>query len=114
VLAGMNTDPLKPGYQNIVFKPQPAGDITYANYSNLTSNGNASIKWKKETNRMIIEIEVPVGSTGTVYVPATTSKNVTEGGKKIKDNEVIKFLRVENGYSIYTVGSGKYIFESQI
>jgi alpha-L-rhamnosidase len=113
VLAGLNTDPTKPGYQNIIFKPQPAGDVTYANYSNLTPNGTASINWKKENKRMLIEIEVPVGSTGTVYVPAATSKNVKEAGKKIKDNEVIKFLRVENGYAIYAVGSGKYKFETQ-
>jgi alpha-L-rhamnosidase len=114
VLAGMNTDPEKPGYENIIFKPQPAGDVTYTNYSNLTPNGEASINWKKESSRMLIDVVVPVGSTGTVYVLVSASASVTEGGKKIKDNKVIKFQGIENGYAVYTVGSGKYMFESQI
>jgi alpha-L-rhamnosidase len=114
VLAGMNTDPEKPGYENIVFKPQPAGDVTFTNYSNLTPNGTASINWKKESGKILITVDVPVGSTGTVYVPVASSANVTESGKKIKDNKVIRFLRVDNGYAIYEVGSGTYSFESQI
>jgi alpha-L-rhamnosidase len=114
VLAGLNTDPGNPGYKNIIFKPQPAGDITYASYSNLTPNGTASIYWKKETDRILINVVIPVGSTGTVYVPVATSADVIESGKKIKNNKVIKFLRNENGYAVYIVGSGKYTFESQI
>jgi alpha-L-rhamnosidase len=114
VLAGMSTDENKPGYENIIFKPQPAGDITFANYSNLTSNGTASINWKKETDKMIIDVVVPVGSTGTVYVPVSESGVVMESGKKIKNNGAVKFEKLENGYAVYTVGSGKYMFESQI
>lgn len=113
VLAGMNTDPEKPGYENIIFKPQPAGDITYAKYSNLTQNGEASISWKKETGKMKLDVVVPVGSTGTVFVPVSGTSGVMESGKTIKNSSLIKFLRVENGYAVYTVGSGKYFFESQ-
>lgn len=114
VLAGMSTDENKPGYENIIFKPQPAGDITFANYSNLTSNGTASINWKKETNKMLIDVVVPVGSTGTVYVPVSGPGVVIESGKKIKNNGAVKFEKLENGYAVYTVGSGKYMFESQL
>ena len=85
VLAGMNTDPLKPGYQNIIFKPQPAGDVTYASYSNETPYGKAAVNWEKKTDSFRLNINVPVGSTATVYVPASSAKNVTEDGKKIKE-----------------------------
>ena len=47
VLAGMNTDPSQPGYRNIIFKPQPAGDVTFASYANETPNGRAAVNWKK-------------------------------------------------------------------
>ena len=60
---------------------------------------------------MLIDIVVPVGSTGTVYIPVETKENVTESGKKIKkNNKEIKLLRVENGNAVYSIGSGKYSF----
>jgi len=114
VLAGMNIDPEKPGYQNIIFKPQPAGDVTFTSYSNETPNGNAAIRWEKSMGAFKMNIKVPVGSTATVYVPAKNANNVTESGKKINDKSAVSFQNMENGYAIYKVGSGDYSFNSQL
>jgi alpha-L-rhamnosidase len=111
-LAGMNADPENPGYRNIIFKPQPVNDISYAKYSNMTRYGEAGISWKKENGKFVMEIDVPVGSTATVYVPASDSGKVTESGKPVKKDGIITFLRIEKGYAVYTVASGKYRFES--
>jgi alpha-L-rhamnosidase len=114
VLAGMNVDPEKPGYQNIIFKPQPAGDVTFASYSNETPYGNASVKWEKGIGSFKMDIKVPVGSTATVYVPASSEKVVTESGKKINDKGSVHFEQMQNGYAIFTIGSGNYSFNSQL
>lgn len=114
VLAGMNTDPEKPGYQNIIFKPQPAGDVTFASYSNETPNGNAAIRWEKKAGSFKLDIKVPVGSTATVYVPTSNANNVTESGKKINGKNAVSFKKMENGYAIYTICSGNYSFNSQL
>lgn len=114
VLAGMNVDPKKPGYQNIIFKPQPAGDVTFASYSNETPNGNAAIKWEKGLGSFKLDIKVPVGSTATVFIPTSNTKNVTESGKKIKGNSSVSFQRMEKDYAVYTVGSGDYEFNSHL
>ena len=113
VLAGMNTDPSQPGYRNIIFKPQPAGDVTFASYSNETVYGPATVNWKKNANAFKLDIEVPVGSTATVYVPASKAEDVTESGKKIKNDNVMRFEKMENGYAIFNVASGKYSFDSK-
>jgi len=110
----MNVDPKKPGYQNIIFKPQPAGDVTFASYSNETPNGNAAIKWEKGLGSFKLDIKVPVGSTATVFIPTSNTKNVTESGKKIKGNSSVSFQRMEKDYAVYTVGSGDYEFNSQL
>lgn len=112
VLAGMNTDPAQPGYRNIIFNSRPAGDVTSASYSNKTPYGTAGIKWEKTAEQFRINIEVPVGSTATVYVPASKQSDVTEGGKKVDDP--VRFERIENGYAIYSVGSGNYSFATNI
>ena len=113
-LAGMNTDPLKPGYRNIIYKPQPAGDLTFASYSNETSNGLAAISWKKNAKVFKLDIKVPVGSSATVYVPASDAKKITESGVEINAESGISFQRMEDGYAIFEVGSGNYSFESQL
>ena len=113
VLAGMNTDHSQPGYRNVIFKPQPAGDVTFASYANETPYGRAAINWKKSANAFKLDIEVPVGSTATVYVPASKAEEVTESGKKIKNDNVMRFEKMENGYAIFNVGSGKYSFDSK-
>ena len=113
VLAGMNTDHSQPGYRNVIFKPQPAGDVTFASYANETPYGRAAINWKKSANAFKLDIEVPVGSTATVYVPASKAEDVTESGKKIKNDNVMRFEKMENGYAIFNVGSGKYSFDSK-
>lgn len=112
VLAGMNTDPEQPGYRHIIFKPQPAGDVTYTSYANETPYGTAGIEWKKTDSDFTMDIEVPVGSTATVYVPARRADDVTETSARAGDKSV-SFKTMENGYAVYTVGSGKYEFLSK-
>ncbi len=79
-LAGMNASPSKPGYRHIIFRPQPVGDVTFAEYSNRTPYGKSSVYWKKGKDEFIMSIEVPIGSTATVFVPVSGSGKVLEGG----------------------------------
>ena len=111
-LAGMNADPEQPGYRHIIFKPQPAGDITFATYSNLTPYGTAGINWKKENGKFMMNITVSAGCTATCYIPASTVDNIKENGKKIKCTKYINFQGMEYGYAVYKINSGEYKFAS--
>ncbi len=109
-LAGMNADPEKPGYRHIIFKPQPAGDLTFVKYSNQTSYGEAGIKWKKSNEEFSMEIDVPVSCSAKVYVPAEEGKTVFENGVSLTESKDIQFMGEENGYQLFVVKSGKYNF----
>jgi alpha-L-rhamnosidase len=109
-LAGMSADPENPGYRHIIFHPQPAGDMTSCSYSNITPLGLASIEWKKQDGRFIMNIIVPPGSKATVYIPSKNGK-VSESGKKMKGKSV---ERTGDDYSIVSVGSGTYSFGSEL
>ncbi len=113
-LAGMNTDPSEPGYRNIIFKPRPAVYVTSAAFSNETPYGRAAVSWEKKSNRFILNTSVPVGSTATVYVPASKAKKVKENGKKIKSKSEVSFQKMEEGYAVFKTGSGNYSFESHL
>ena len=112
-LAGMNADPDQPGYQHIVFRPQPVDDVTFAKYFNQTPFGEAGIHWKMEDQQFSIQVTVPVGSVATVYVPVMKGKNVTENGRSIADSKDVKFQKEEGGYQVFAVKSGKYEFISK-
>lgn len=113
VLAGMNPDPACPGYRHIIFKPMPAADLTAASYANKTPYGMASIDWKQEGKKFIMDIKVPAGCTATVHVPVLNANKVKESHKKIKKLSEVNFLQKENGYATYKVLSGDYKFISQ-
>jgi len=112
-LAGMNADPEMPGYKNIIFKPQPANDITYASYSNLTPYGTAEVSWEKKSGKFTLEIDVPVSCTATVYVPAEKFSIIKESRKRIRRSNEITFEKMDQGYAVYKVKSGNYKFESE-
>ncbi|MFH0843303.1 MAG: family 78 glycoside hydrolase catalytic domain [Bacteroidota bacterium] len=112
-LAGMNTDPENPGYRNIIFRPQPAVDLKYASYSNLTPYGTVGIRWEKKDDNFIMDLKVPVGSTATVYVPAGSISQIMENRSVIKkNNKNIKFTGMEDNYAVFRVNSGSYLFSS--
>ena len=114
-LAGMNTDPDNPGYRNIIFRPQPAADLKYASYSNLTPYGEAAISWEKAGNLFTMELTIPVGSTATVYIPASEINKIKEGGNTIKkSNSNIKYLRTEDSYIVFRVYPGEYRFVAAV
>ena len=111
-LAGMNADPEHPGYRNIIFKPQPAGNLGFASYSNLTPYGSAGITWKKENGRFFMDVTIPPGCTSTCYIPVTGEGKIIESGKILKRSGNILFQGRENGYVVYKLNSGEYKFES--
>jgi alpha-L-rhamnosidase len=112
-LAGMNTDSKQPGYKHIIFRPEPVGDIRFAEYSNQTVYGKAGIHWEKDDGKFSVDVTVPVGSTATVYVPADDANHVTESGRKIADDAGVSFLRMDDGYAVYSVASGEYHFVAE-
>jgi alpha-L-rhamnosidase len=86
-LAGMNADPSQPGYKHIIFKPQPAGDLTYVKYFNETSYGKAGIHWEKKDGQFTMQVEVPVGCSATVYIPLMSEKKLMENGKPVSESQ---------------------------
>jgi alpha-L-rhamnosidase len=110
-LAGMNADPEKPGYKHIIFRPQPVDELDYVSYTNETSYGSAGITWKNMAGKYTMHITVPVGSEATVYVPARSAEDVRESGERFEDAAGVEFKKMKDGYAVFRVGSGKYVFE---
>ncbi len=109
-LAGMKADPKLPGYKHIIFKPQPISTMDFVKYSYKTSYGDAAIHWQNKPDAFQMNIEVPVGSRASVYLPASPNSQITESGVDIESLKEVTYLESKDGYQVFEVGSGVYEF----
>jgi hypothetical protein len=75
-------------------------------YGRIVSN------WKRENDRLMMEVTIPVNTTAEVFVPANDANSVTESGKPVSESQGLKFLRMQDGAAAHAIGSGRYRFES--
>jgi alpha-L-rhamnosidase len=77
-------------------------------YGRIVSN------WKREGQKLTMEVSVPANTTATVYVPTKDATGVTESGTPATKAVGVKFLRMEANAAVYDVGSGIYRFRSSL
>jgi alpha-L-rhamnosidase len=104
-LMGIKTDATQPGFKHIIMEPTPVVGLSYAKATHESPYGLISSGWHKTGNQFDWQIEIPVNTTATVGVPASSLQNVQAGEEKP--------VRFENGRAIFELGSGKYHFVSE-
>ncbi len=124
-LAGIQYDPALPGFQHVIIKPSFVGGITWVNASYASVRGAVTNNWSLTNNTATINVTIPVGATGSIYLPmlgnVTTNLLVRESGTTIWQNGAVAgsatgvtFNQVQGSgsqtYMVWTVGSGSYQF----
>lgn len=112
-LAGIKPDPAQPGFKHLVMRPQPVGDLTSAQATHRSPHGWISSGWSRAGGKFDWDVIVPVNTTATLHVPASSFDSVIESGKPAAQARGVKFLKFENGRAIFEVGSGHYRFVSR-
>jgi alpha-L-rhamnosidase len=113
-LAGIRPGPAAPGFKNILIKPAIVGDLTWVKSHHDSPYGRIVSNWKREGDKLTMEVTIPVNTTATIHVPAKNAAAVTESGNAIGKAGGVKFLRMENSAAVYDVGSGSYRFQSTL
>jgi alpha-L-rhamnosidase len=94
-----------PGFRTIVIKPYPVGSLTSASANQATPLGSVSSSWTRSNNHFDLKVEIPVGATAQILVPATDQAAVNaQAGATFKG--------MQGSYAMYSVGSGTYNFDS--
>ncbi|QPC84683.1 glycoside hydrolase family 78 protein [Phototrophicus methaneseepsis] len=70
-IAGINIDPLQPGYKHFSLSPQPGGGLAYAHATLETAYGEIVSDWKYDGNTFTYNVVVPPNTTATVTLPVT-------------------------------------------
>lgn len=112
-LAGIGSDPAGPGFKQIIIKPQPVGDVKWAKASYDSIRGRIVSDWKRGENEFTLKVQIPPGSTATVYLPAQTPDSVRESGSPLGKSKDVTLLRQDNDRAVIQVNSGAYEFKSR-
>jgi alpha-L-rhamnosidase len=106
--------PAAPGFKRIELKPHGYLQIVWAKAEHDSPYGPIQSCWRNEQGRFEWKISIPPNTTATIFVPGQDADSIKEGGRPATRSPGVKFLRSENGRAIYEVGSGDYIFRSQL
>ncbi len=110
-LAGIQWDPEKPGFKNIILRPALVKSVDWVKCNYESHYGNIISNWKIEADRFEWDVTIPANSTATVYVQGN---NITEGGVPVGDALGVTFVKSEDGAKVYEVESGNYCFGSTL
>ncbi len=110
-IGGIRQDENSVAFKNIVIKPTVVGDLTSAKTSFVSPYGTISTDWKKDGSYFSLELKIPVNTSAEVYIPVEESQVITENNVPVNQVKDIKFLRNENGNSVYKTGSGTFSFK---
>jgi hypothetical protein len=113
-LAGIDTDPAGPGFKKILIRPNPVGDLKWVEAAYQSVRGEISVRWEIQAQQFRLKMCIPANTTATVYLPASSTAAVTEGGLPANRSHGVQFLRQEPGHVLYQVASGKYDFASKL
>lgn len=110
---GIERDENSPGFQHFVLKPEvdTAGNMTYAKGYYDSMYGRIESSWKVEKDAVIYQCTVPANTTATLYLPATSVKNIVEGNRTLKKSKGIEYVGMEDGKVVLQLSSGRYSFE---
>ncbi len=119
VVAGLRCD--APAWEKITIRPPLFAGLTDASAEVRTIRGKAGVSWRREEHLFELSLRVPVGAEAVVHFPLDERVDVIEEGGAViwKDGGAagrvpgIIFLKNENGYALFQVGSGVYAFRSQ-
>lgn len=99
-------------YETFTINPQIVDELNYVNCSIKTVRGRITSDWMRDENGHItMKIEVPVGSTASVIIPADNIARVTANQKSLFVQEGVLAATVEGNVLNVSVGSGVYTFK---
>lgn len=111
-LAGIQPDPIGPGFQKIIIKPALVGDLTWLKATYHSIRGDIVSDWTNGSNGLTMNVTIPIGSTATIYVPGANLSFVKESGVPATSAPGVNYLHMEDGAAVFAVGSGNYQFSS--
>jgi alpha-L-rhamnosidase len=110
VLVGLDNQENSFGYKKIRIKPHLGGDFTQAGLEFNSVYGPIEANWKIVGTQVEVRTTIPPNTEAMIYLPAESKDRILESGQIMNMIPEIKYVKDEDGYLVFQVGSGKYHF----
>lgn len=105
-LAGINICDEYPGFKHILLKPEPVGDLKWVKAEYETNYGKLVFNWKREGDKLLLDLVVPANSTALMTLPDLKEGAVLkENGVAVSSGKVQGITMDEKGNYITQAGS---------
>ncbi len=108
-IAGIRPDYAAPGFKHFFIEPMLTDKMDWAKADFESEYGAISVDWKKQNDKLMLNVEVPVNTSATILLPQGRLKNPDLGifRKVCTDQEKISIEVGSGNYSIELV-AGQY------
>lgn len=113
-VAGIDTDPDKPGYKHLVLHPHPGLGLIQARATYNSIQGLIVSDWRIKNGQFVWNVTVPANTTATAWLPTGDTAAVTEGGRTIGAVPGIVPAGTDHGSAKYELQSGTYHFAAPL
>jgi alpha-L-rhamnosidase len=113
-LAGIQPDPESPGFKHIVIKPAIVGDLAFVKASYDSVHGKIVSAWQRRGNNLSLTVVIPANTTATVFIPTSPAASVLESGRPAAGAPGVLSVKDAGHATVCEIGSGAYLFTSQL
>ncbi len=107
-VGGIDTE--QPGFQNIILRPRPTNQLSYATATYHAPAGLIESAWRREQGQFEYRVTVPPNTTATVHLPVLPTSIITENDIPIEQADGVTLISRSDTEAIYHVLPGKYVF----
>ena len=69
-IGGINPDENEPGFKHIILKPALGSVLSYVECKHESMYGLIECSWHKNDEKIILDVQIPMGSYATLYLPS--------------------------------------------
>ncbi|MBN2764499.1 MAG: family 78 glycoside hydrolase catalytic domain, partial [Bacteroidales bacterium] len=109
-LGGLRQEEYSSAYKMMIIKPAFIKGLDVVRTRYHTPYGYVKSEWKDTGTALEMNIEIPVNTEATVYLPVTDISRIIEGNRYLKELPKIKILGTEQNQLKVKIGSGNYNF----
>ena len=114
-LAGISC--LRPGWSEILIKPNMIEGLHFAEADVRTVKGGISVSWRRGAQSLQLKFSIPVGCVGQVFVPIPWKRSAIKeegkmlwqnGGARSADGTSGQYMDIEGNHVHFEFGSGEH------
>ena len=106
-VAGISPDEDAPGFRRVLFRPAISCGMAHAKATHESMYGKVACAWKNEEGRITLDLSIPFGCEGVVYLADELAETLSEN-----DTPFTAIAeKVESG--VWHLSCGSYHFENE-